>query len=358
MTRNEMGWSPFFEAHLPDTDNTGLIPARVVREQRRSYHVLTETGEFRAEVSGRFAHEATGRGQFPAVGDWVLADSLDQDTARIQRLLPRRTKFSRKLAGATTEEQVVAANVDTVLLVAGLDHDFNLRRMERYLTTAWESGANPVIVLNKADRSEALAERMEETGRVAMGVPLHAVSALTGEGMARLHAYCMPGKTLALLGSSGVGKSSLLNALAGNVLQDTQAVREDDSRGRHTTTHRELFFLEGGAMIIDTPGMREILPWADEDAVSGSFADVEGFAEACRFRDCTHQGEPGCAVEAAVATGELDAARLKSYFAMRKEAQWLERRQDARAAKQEEQKWRQIKKGHRQKMRFEERNRL
>jgi ribosome biogenesis GTPase len=319
----------------------GLIPARVVREDRDRYQLRTEAGDVAGEVSGRLRHDARTRADLPAVGDWVAARP-GEGLAVITRVLPRTSAFVRKLAGETTEEQIVAANVDTVFLVAGLDLDFNVRRIERYLTAAWESGATPVIVLNKADLAGDLPARVAEAESVAMGVPVVAVSATAHQGLDALAPWLEPGRTVALLGSSGVGKSTLINALLGEERQATRAVREHDSRGRHTTTHRELVPLPGGAVLLDTPGIRELQLWGDESSADGAFPEIAALAAKCRFGDCGHNGEPGCAVLAAVASGTLDEERLASWRKLQRELRWLATRQDARARAAEEAKWKQI----------------
>jgi len=287
-------------------------------------------------VSGRLRHAASGRADFPAVGDWVGIDTPPGDgDARIRAILPRVSRFSRRAAGNPTEEQVVAANIDVVFLVSGLDGDFNPRRIERYLVTAWESGASPVILLNKADLVEDAEATVSEVAALAQGVPVHAVSATRPElldaAIDRVRGYLPRGRTGALLGSSGVGKSSIANALLGEARLRTHDVRESDSRGRHTTTGRQLVLLPGGGILIDTPGMRELQLWETGEAVAGAFADVDALADECRFRDCRHRAEPGCAVLAAVAAGMLPEARLESFRKLQGEQAYQERQQDERA---------------------------
>nr|WP_234340316.1 ribosome small subunit-dependent GTPase A [Gorillibacterium timonense] len=329
-------WAEAFEPYAA----LGYVPGRVTAEHKQLYTVQTERGELLAEVTGKFRFAASERQDYPAVGDWLaLAPRYEEGRATIHAILPRRSKFSRKNAGFTTDEQIAAVNVDTVLLVAALNHDFNLRRLERYLIPAWESGAQPVIVLSKADLCPDPSLYLAETEGVAPGVPVHAVSVVTGVGMDQLAPYLGAGQTLTLLGSSGAGKSSLTNYLAGSDIMATQAIREDDSRGRHTTTHRELIQLEGGAMMIDTPGMRELQLWAAEDGLGEAFADVEELAEACRFGDCTHRKEPGCAVRAALQAGTLDESRYENYRKLQAELAFV--------ARKEQQKQRILEKGTR-----------
>lgn len=344
MSLNPLGWNDTLEDQIHPYRGRGLAPARVAREDRDRYLLLDERGERNAGLAGRLRHEARSRAELPAVGDWVAARARAGATAVIVAVLPRTSAFVRKVAGETTEEQVVAANVDTVFLVAGLDGDFNLRRIERYLAAAWESGASPVLVLNKADLAGDLQARMEEVEPAAMGVPVVAVSALKGEGLEALSPWLEPGRTVALLGSSGVGKSTLINALLGSQRQMTGAVRADDSRGRHITARRELVPLPGGALLLDTPGMRELQLWGGDEGLDGAFPDVTTFAAGCRFRDCGHAGEPGCAVRAAMESGRLDPSRLESWHKLRRELRWLAARQDARLRAANEAKWKAISK--------------
>lgn len=347
-----LGWNPFFTAHFASYAAEGYAVGRVAIEHRTAYMLYSEWGDLTAEVTGRFRHRATGLQDFPAVGDWVVIRLMPEPEksplrATIHAVLPRQSKFSRKVAGSQTEEQVIAANVDTVLLVAGLDRNFNLRRLERYLLLAWESGTNPVIVLNKADLCADVEQRMAEVESIAPGVPVHILSALHQQGIEALQPYLQPGQTLALLGSSGVGKSTLTNQLIGQSRQAVQAVRQGDDQGRHTTTHRELLLLPGGSLLIDTPGMRELQIWAGEDSTPDSnlhstFADIEALASQCRFRDCQHQQEPDCAVRQAIEQGELDASRLLNYQKLDRELNYLARKQDQRAQLAEKAKWKQI----------------
>jgi ribosome biogenesis GTPase / thiamine phosphate phosphatase len=319
------------------------VPARVTLEHRELYQVMTTDGERFAEVSGRFRYQAAERGDFPAVGDWVMiSDRKDDGRATVHAILPRFSKFSRKAAGHTTDEQVVAANVDTVFLVMALNRDFNLRRLERYLIMAWESGASPVIVLSKADLCDNLEARLLEVEHIALGVPIAAVSALTGAGVETVTSYLRPGETVVLLGSSGVGKSTLTNALVGESVQVVQAIRDGDDRGRHTTTSRELIALPSGALLIDTPGMRELQLWDADEGMTGAFADIDALADACQFRDCQHTNEPGCAISQAISNGELDVDRYQSYLKLQRELAYLVRKEDQRAQAAERDKWKKI----------------
>jgi ribosome biogenesis GTPase / thiamine phosphate phosphatase len=327
-----LGWTPrlaeAFMTHAAD----GLIPARVALEHTHIYRVFTESGEWLARVSGRLRHRATVRVDFPAVGDWVAIEPpVEGADARIRAVLPRSSRFSRRAAGDATEEQILAANIDTVFLVSGLDGDFNPRRIERYLVVAWDSGATPVIVLNKADLAEDVDAAVEIVQRVAAGVEIHAVSCRRSGSLDVLRRYLGHGQTGALLGSSGVGKSSIVNQLIGHEMLRTREVRASDSRGRHVSTARQLVMLPGQGVLIDTPGMRELQLWDSGDAVGGTFADIEERAAGCRFRDCQHRTEPGCAVRAAVEAGEITAMRLGSFHKLLGEQAYQARQQDERA---------------------------
>lgn len=331
----DAGWAEAFAPHVAG----GLAPARVALEHQHLYRVCTGTDEPLAHVAGRFRHRANERQEYPAVGDWVALDRQAHARATIAAVLPRRSRFSRKAAGDVTEEQVVAANIDLVFLVSGLDRDFNLRRIERYLVTAREGGARPVIVLNKSDLCDDLPAVLDEVSRVAAGTAVHAVSSLTRDGLDVIAPYLTRGRTIALLGSSGVGKSTLINALLGHDRQRTRAVRESDNRGRHTTSHRELVVLPQGALLIDTPGMRELQLWESEAALEEAFEDIDALAAGCYFRDCLHDTEPKCAVKDAVTAGRLPADRLANFHRLRREVRHLENKVDQRAAAEEKRKW-------------------
>ena len=348
-TLADWGWDVSFQARFAPFQPEGLVPGRVVTAHRHLYDVVTATGEHWAAVSGRLRHEALGPQDFPAVGDWV-ALSLDpgSDRAVVHHVLPRRSRFSRSaVGGGGATEQVVAANVDAVLLVTALNRDYNPRRIERYVAAGWESGAQPVVVLSKADLCAEAPERVAEVRAIAPGVPVHAVSSVLGEGLDALAPYLAPGRTVALLGSSGAGKSTLLNALAGREVMATGHVRDSDDRGRHTTTRRELVRLESGGLLIDTPGMRELGLWDATEGVSQAFGDVEALAADCRFNDCRHETELGCAVRAALETGALSPERLASYAKLQRELAFQRRRTDTRARLEEQARWKAIHKAMR-----------
>ena len=339
----ELGWDDFFEKEFSPYRNQGQKAARVTREDRHTYLLSSESGEMRGELSGRLRHRLSSKNDRPVVGDWVSIHELHgMGRGIIRAVLPRKSKFSRKVAEAHTEEQVVAANVDTVFLTSGLDSEFNPRRIERYLVLAWESGADPVIVLNKADLCSDVGSCMREVMGLASGVPVHAVSAKESTGIELLLPYLQAGKTATLLGSSGVGKSTLINALAGEERQHVRPVREGDSKGRHTTTNRELILLPQGGMVIDNPGMREIQIWVEEESLEDAFEDIEELASGCRFRDCRHTVEPGCAVREALDEGVLDRGRYRSFIKLRKELAYLKTRQDVKARLAEKARWRKI----------------
>jgi len=312
------GYQPITE---PDP---GTIPARVTAVHRERYELVCERGPVygKLKTAAYYGPQAV---DFPTVGDFVFVRYHEAGDSLIERTLPRRSYFERSDPSPGRDAQAVAANFDTCFLMTSLNQDFKLARVERYLTLAWQSGAEPVILLTKADLTDDFSEQVRRAGEIAMGVEVIPLSAVTGFGLERLAHWLQSGKTAVFLGSSGVGKSSLLNALMGETAMAVKAIREDDSRGRHTTTHRQLFMLPGGAMVIDTPGMRELGMWDVSTGLGTAFSDVEEvLARACRFSDCKHHTEPGCAVKKAIADGELSAERLESYFRLRREARWSE----------------------------------
>lgn len=328
----DYGWTQALQADFEPFAAQGLIAGRIVVQQRGGYRLATAGGEVDARASGALMKATSDAGR-PVAGDWVAVEARPgETTALVHHILPRRTAFIRKASGPRGGAQVVAANVDVALLVASLNSDLNLRRLERYLATTYESGAEPVIVLTKADLTAEIAERVAEVEAIAVGAPVLALSSKTGAGLDALTAHLRPGRTAVLLGSSGAGKSTLLNALAGEQKMDTGEIREADERGRHTTTHRELVRLASGALVLDTPGMRELGLWEAEAGVAQTFADIEALAKQCRFRDCGHGAEPGCAVRAAIAAGDLDLDRLRSFEKLQAELAFGPRKEDPRAA--------------------------
>ena len=345
MNLSNLGWNGFFSTHFQDIEDKSLIPARVTKGYGQKYIIYSQYGESMAEVSGKYMNQALSAADFPAVGDWVAIQPVDGgEYAIIHQLLPRKNSFSRKFPGKRTSQQILVSNIDIVLITCGLDHDFNVRRIERYLVMAWENETNPVIVLNKTDICPDLGGYIGETEAVAPGVSIIPVSAKNGEGFEDLKTYCIKGQTIALLGSSGVGKSSIINRLIGMDKQAVKTVREDDSRGRHTTTHREMIFLPEGGLVIDNPGMRELQPYKDEAKITSAFPDIEELSARCRFRDCTHESEPGCAVHEALSEGLLDHRRYENYLELKREARYLIEKQMMNPQALEKARWKKISK--------------
>ena len=338
----DLGWDASWEDAFEPFAARQLIPARVALRHHGPCELWTERGSVGGLPAGKLTDE-----ELPAIGDWVAARPLPGERkALIEGVLPRRSAFTRKEAWRRTVEQVVAANVDTVFLMSSLGPDLNPRRLERYLVGAWESGAQPAIVLTKADLEPDHVAAVLKVETIAFGVPIHVVSAVTGEGLGELEPYLRRGATVALLGSSGVGKSTLVNRLAG---RDVLTVRElrADGRGRHTTTHRELVLLPDGGLLLDTPGMRELQLWAGEESLDGTFEDVAALTADCRFNDCAHESEPGCAIRAALAEGSLPAERWESYRKLQRELRSLEIRRSKRLQSEERRRWRRVHKSMR-----------
>ena len=323
MKLETLGWNNFFEACFATHHEHRLLPGRVSIQHKDRYVLFTEEGEVGAKVSGKFRFDVSGLQDFPAVGDWVAyeIDSGDQ-SAVIHHVLERKSKFSRKVAGDRPDEQILAANIDIVFLVMGLDGNYNLRRLERYLTVAEETEARSVIVLNKSDLCSHLVECTQEVLSIAHGINVVVMSALRAEDVAPIRSLLTPGITGVLLGSSGVGKSTITNQLLGKEHSQVQSVRGTDSHGRHTTPHRELLVLPNGGIIIDTPGLRELQLWSGEDGLHDSFDDIEELATNCRFRDCRHEAEPGCAVKLAIQGSTLEPERYESYQKLQREIQF------------------------------------
>ena len=344
---NEYGWNTSHEANWEEmNDNEKMkkcTPGRVTLEHKHMYRVVTAEGEWLSVCSGAMQHDAVERRDFPAVGDWVAVERMPgEERGIVHAILPRTSLFSRKAAGTTIVEQIIAVNVDVVFLVMSMNKDFNARRLERYLVAAYDSGADPVVVLTKRDVCDDPSYYIEEAQNIAFGANVFAVSNVTGEGIKEITALLREGKTAALLGSSGVGKSSLTNAICGGEMMFVQDIRDDDDKGRHTTTHRELVKIPGGGILIDTPGMREFQLWENSESLDSGFKDVEALAQACKFNDCQHNNEPGCAIQVALATGTLPMDRYTSYLKLQKEIAFLERKMDRAAQSIERNKWKKV----------------
>lgn len=349
---NEYGWNKTHEANWEEMNEVlkmkKSVPGRVTLEHKRMYRVITAEGEWLSVCSGAMKHDAQDRRDFPAVGDWVAVEKMPgEERGIIHAILPRTSLFSRKAAGSTIGEQIIATNIDIAFLVTSMNKDFNARRLERYLVAAYESGANPVVVLTKKDISDNPSYYIDEAQNIALGADIFAVSNVTREGISELKSLLKEGKTAALLGSSGVGKSSLTNAICGDETMTIQDIREDDAKGRHTTTHRELIKISTGGVLIDTPGMREFQLWDNNESLDSGFKDIEAFAATCKFNDCQHNNEPGCAVQEALATGDLPEDRYASYLKLQKELAFLERKMDRASKSEERNKWKKITKSMR-----------
>ncbi|MGH9538742.1 MAG: ribosome small subunit-dependent GTPase A, partial [Terriglobales bacterium] len=331
----DLGWNSFFQSNFEQCNPGDAVPARVTEEFKHFYQVRCAEGEYLAETTGKIRHQSVCREDLPSVGDWVAIQARPGEArARINLVLPRKTKLSRKVAGREMIQQIVATNLDVVFVVSSLNREFNLRRIERYLTMVWDSGARPVLLLNKADLCADAAARLTEVESVALGTPAHLLSALHESGLEVVQDYLPRGSTAAFVGSSGVGKSTIINRLAHARLR-VQPVREHDDRGQHTTTSRQMLFLPQGGIVIDTPGMRELQLWNSEQGPERAFEDIVTLAGSCRFRDCAHHGEPGCKVAAAVSCGSLPLERLQSYRKLLAEIHFQERKANPEVARQE-----------------------
>ena len=362
MTLSSIGWNDHFANACQPFSTGDFVPARVALEHKHAYQLLSVHGELTAECTGKLLHTVSTRGELPAVGDWVVARLRPGETlacpeqrprADIHAVLPRLTKFSRRAAGDTDTEQIVAANIDTVLLITALDQNFNLRRIERYLAVTRESGAEPVVVLNKADLHPDPGAARAEVESIAINAAVVSLSAIFGEGLKALDPWLVPGRTLAVLGSSGVGKSTLINRLLGVDHLATAAISDAVGKGRHTTTHRELIVTPGGALVIDTPGMRELQLWdVEASAIDSAFADIAAIAAHCRFRDCTHRAEPGCAIQASLDDGLLEFDRWQSYQKLQREQSYAARRADPQLERETRADWKKLHKQARASMRM------
>ena len=326
ITLDELGWGDWFEEYQKRLNRPDLIPARISVQYRSNYRVLTQAGELTAEVTGKFINPINPGVELPRVGDWVAVQIFDQESkAIIHELFPRRTRISRKVPERKTEEQIIAANIDEIFIVHGLDKEININRMERFQSMVQDGGARPVYVFNKSD---LLTDEKEVRDALRSDVPALIVNAKSEDGMDPLIAHVKPQKTYAFIGASGVGKSTLINKLLGREKFQTREVRESDTKGRHTTSHRELVLMPGGVLLIDTPGMREIQLWDDGGALDIAFPDILELAQYCRFSDCGHRAEKDCAVKQAVDRGELAAERYEHYLRLEKELSYLKNRQD------------------------------
>jgi ribosome biogenesis GTPase len=335
MKLTDLGWNEYWQSSFEPFVAEGLTAGRVTAQHKNSYRVSTGALELQSEIAGRFRYQTGQRSDEPAVGDFVaLRLSEGGGPAIIHAVLPRKTVFVRKAAGKGVDDQVIATNIDALLIMTALDQDFNLRRLERYVTLAWEGGAQPVILLNKVDLCDDPTPFLEEINEITLGVSVHTLSALTSDGLEVLNEYLRPGFTVGFVGSSGVGKSTLINTLLGRKAQPTREVRETDHRGRHTTTHRQLFVRAEGGIIIDTPGMRELQLGSVQEGVQKAFSEIERLAMECRFSDCQHKNEPGCAVREAVERGELSDERLASYDKLLKEMRHADLQLDKDAARE------------------------
>ncbi|MGD9580554.1 MAG: ribosome small subunit-dependent GTPase A [Vampirovibrionia bacterium] len=343
MNLKQSGFNAFFRKHYEECQLNNISVGRICAEYKENYKLFSESGELQAVISGKFRNNCKNRQDYPAVGDWVLFDLIiAENKAIIQSILPRISKFSRKVAGKETQEQVIASNVDFAFIVCSLNYDFNLRRIERYLSLVWQSGAVPVVILTKADLCDNIAEKLIDVENIAFGVDIHAVSNVSKAGIESLYRYFDNNKTVVLLGSSGAGKSSLINNIAKQDIMKVNNLRNNIDKGRHTTTHKQMILLPSGGLIIDTPGIRELQLWDAQEGISQTFNDIEKLALSCKFTDCTHTNEPGCAVLTAINDDLLDVKRLENYQKVIKEQAYLLNRQTQSAAKVEKDKWKSI----------------
>jgi len=327
-----LGWGAFFQKEFESVQEPGLAAGRIAIENKQQYLIYTQQGELRGEVSGKLLYEARSSADLPKVGDWVVISAMEAEgKAIIHNILPRKSKFSRKTVGKKTDEQIIATNIDIVFIVQGLDSNFNLRRLERYLVMAYENGARPVIILNKTDLCRDYPAKIAEVKQIAFDVPILGISAKTGYGIEKMREFIKEGLTFAFIGSSGVGKSTIINKLLGQELLKIREVRQKDSKGRHTTAKREMIVLPQGGVLIDTPGMREMQLWSASEGLGDTFADIEQLGKQCHFSDCSHTQEKGCAVIAAVKAGKISEERYKSYMKLQRELKHLTVKQDQKS---------------------------
>ncbi len=355
MELEDLGWNNDLQYELGSLGLEGVSPGRVFRVDAGHYGILTTNGEIHAKVSGRMRKESVSGSDLPGVGDWVIIKPMEMGNI-IFKVMKRTSRISRKVPGKEMREQLVAANIDLIFIVMGMDLDYNPRRLERYLTMVAGSGAAPVVILNKMDLTDQNDARVNEVNGICDDIPVHAISALEGDGLGTIKGYLVKGKTIALVGSSGAGKSTLINSLIGKEVQRTEAVRENDNKGRHVTTSRELLLIPGGGMIIDNPGIREIQLWGDESSLNIAFKDIDDLSSECRFKDCQHLAEPGCAVKDALEDGTLARKRYDNYQKMKRELQHTASRVEKSSEAIEKEKWKPIMKGFRQYYRYKKGN--
>ena len=343
-----LGYNEFFRNEFSKIENTSYLPARIISEHKGIYRVQDDQGEYLGEISGKLRYTAINRQDFPVVGDWVAIQRLEgEGKCIIHVILPRKTKLSRKSPGKTIEEQILCSNIDYIFIVQSMDATFNVNRIERYLSISWESGAIPVVILSKKDLCESPESILLEAESAAIGAKVHAISSLEEDSLGIIKTYLTSGNTIAFIGHSGAGKSTLINKLSRRELQKTNEIREADSRGKHTTTHRELFVLDN-ELLIDTPGLREIQLWGDESMLQETFADIDSLSALCKFVDCKHESEPGCKIKEAIANGEISEERFANYEKMKRELEYLESRVDESAMLQRKQKERKFHKTFRE----------